>query len=214
MSRNEKLSVANQFKMPIVFLVLFAVWAFMTFSGWLAAFDSAGVDLFRTSAEDPIGPAWFEKLVIAITHVGDSITLIIVSVVGLALLGYSREKRNAIIYAGMVGGIFALTPILKALFGRARPDIVEHLVHASSASFPSGHALRSAVVYLAAVTAWRLYRGKPLASNAKALVMGLIISIGASRVYLGVHWPSDIIAGWFFAGFWFLLWAPLFRKAD
>ncbi|NVJ69347.1 MAG: phosphatase PAP2 family protein [Alphaproteobacteria bacterium] len=212
MLENEKLNLVNHFKLPFLFLILFAVWAFMTFSGSLATFDLAGMHLFRASAGDPIGPAWFEKLIVGLTHVGDSITLIIVSVVALCLLVFKKQKQNALVFTGLVGGVFALTPLLKSLFGRARPDVVDHLVHASSASFPSGHALRSAVVYLALLTAWQLYSRKGVGLTTRVLVFVLIFGIGLSRVYLGVHWPSDIIASWLLTFFWFLVWAPLFRK--
>ena len=101
------------------------------------------------------------------------------------------------------GGSGALNSVLKALFARARPDLVEHLVVVVTPSFPSGHALLSAAVYpmLAAVTGRELER-LAFRRYLFALAAFLVLLIGITRIYLGVHWPSDVLAGWFIGSLW------------
>jgi undecaprenyl-diphosphatase len=96
-----------------------------------------------------------------------------------------------------VSGGALLSSVLKATFNRPRPDVVAHLVQVSSASFPSGHSLISAVIYptLGAVLAsLSVQRRTKIYFILSAFV--LMVLIGLSRMYLGVHYPSDVLAGW------------------
>ena len=104
---------------------------------------------------------------------------------------------------GAVTGGALLGTLLKAIYARARPDLVAHLVGTDSASFPSGHAMNSAVVYL--TLAVLLARAETSVAVRRFLVsaaIGLTLVIGCSRLYLGVHWPTDVLAGWIVGGLW------------
>ena len=118
----------------------------------------------------------------------------------LAVLGYlalAGHRRAAWLVAVASGGGLVVSTVLKAGFGRDRPDVVPHLAPAFTASFPSGHSMLAAVVYLTlgALLAVIL-PGRRIRAYALAVALVLVLLIGLSRVYLGVHYPSDVLAGW------------------
>lgn len=184
---------------------------------WLAVYvDTGNVDeldrrilLALRNATDPshtLGPPWVGELMRDLTALGGfaAITFVTVALTGgLALSGKVRTALTALF--AIVGGI-AINYGLKELFDRARPDVVPHGSYVTSSSFPSGHSLVSAVTYLTlgAVLA-RVQPTRALKIYMFALAVILTGLVGFSRVYLGVHWPSDVLAGWS-AGF---VWAAL-----
>lgn len=139
------------------------------------------------------------------------LTLVTAATAGfLALDGKARMARF-VCYSVVTGTIAA--SILKDLFHRPRPDIVPHAVHVSTTSFPSGHSMISAVVYLTlgALLA-RSHERKRLKVYFILLAVLLTFSIGVTRVYLGVHWPTDVLAGWTAGAVWALLCWLVARK--
>ena len=118
----------------------------------------------------------------------------------------ARQRGAARLVAVSVGGGTALSSLLKLGFARPRPDLVPHAVEVYTASFPSGHAMLSAVTYLtlAALLA-RVQPRRRLRIYVLALAVLTSLLVGASRVYLGVHWPSDVAAGWCVGAAWALL---------
>ena len=147
--------------------------------------------------DDPIGPAWFENIWLNLTALGsgDVVTLFTLMVLGYLLI--LKEWRTALVFAvAMIGGALGGT-VLKGVFDRPRPEVVQRMIEISSLSFPSGHSLISAVMYptLGALTA-RLIPQKILKFYVAAIALTLMMLIGFSRVYLGVHYPSDVLAGW------------------
>ena len=137
-----------------------------------------------------------------------SVPVLILMVAGAALLLLARGlwlTALATVAAGISGG--AMVTLVKHVVARARPDLVPHWVDVSNASFPSGHAAGSAMVYLTlAALATQVTRTRRLRHAIVALAVLLVGTIGLSRVYLGVHWPSDVAAGWCFGTLWALGW--------
>lgn len=168
-------------------------------SGKVNELDSRLLLALRSVADpaDPFGPRWVEELVRDFTALGGlaAISFITLAVAGgLALAGKGRTALTAL--AGIAGG-FLLGVALKAMFQRARPDLVPHGSYVTSSSFPSAHSMQSAVTYLTlgAVLA-RVQSTRFLKAYVIALALILTFFVGFSRVYLGVHWPSDVLAGW------------------
>lgn len=139
-------------------------------------------------------------LVLTQTGGGIGVALLTAGITGW--LVYRREVASAWFVGLSVAGAGLLNVWLKLLFERTRPDFWQHLVHETSYSFPSGHAMGSSALAFVVVgllwsTRWRWF----------AVAMGgiYIIIIGISRMYLGVHYPSDILAGWLVSFVWTLL---------
>jgi undecaprenyl-diphosphatase len=155
----------------------------------------------------PAGPRWIRHAMVDITALGGTTVLTLVTIGSLILLGTRRLWLTAaLVAAATVSGAIAITQV-KLLFARTRPDIVAHLVEASGKSFPSGHAANSAIVYLTiAALATQVVHGR---ATRNAILVGaalLVLTIGSSRVYLGVHWPSDVLTGWTFGALWAGAW--------
>lgn len=168
-------------------------------AGWTADVDRMLFLSLRDGSDigDPIGPLWFEETAAEITALGGYPALILIAglVVG-ALVLLRRFGAALFLMLSLIGGTI-LSSGLKQLFSRPRPDLVDHLDRTFTLSFPSGHATMSmlALLTLAAIAS----RFVPSRSfRVYAVLSAIIVSmlIGISRVYLGVHWPSDVVAGW------------------
>ena len=155
----------------------------------------------------PVGPHWLESAMIDVTALGGETVLTIAVVVTLGALAVERLWLTAALaLAATVSGSLAVD-LAKHVVARPRPDVVPHLVEVSSMSFPSGHSANSAIVYLTLATL--LTQVIPRAALRRyviAIAVVLVTAIGVSRVYLGVHWPSDVLAGWSFGTLWALGW--------
>jgi len=167
--------------------------------GDLREFDDGVLRMMR-SADDPsvpIGPAWLVQVAIDVTALGGTgvLAIILLIVVGYLALEGRYDAIALIVVATAGGGL--LSELLKWWFARKRPEIVPHLVNVGSASFPSGHSLLAVVTYLTlgAVLARFVRRRR---SRTYCIVVSLLLAllIGLSRVYLGVHYPTDVLAGW------------------
>jgi len=151
----------------------------------------------------PAGPAWVQEAARDLTSLG---SIIVLAIITLAVAGYlflARQQASAwLVLIAVFGGIAAID-LLKALFARPRPDVVAHAARVFTASFPSGHASLSAITYLtiAAVLA-RSQSSLRIGVYFMALAAFLTVVIGISRLYLGVHYPTDILAGWCIGTAW------------
>ena len=172
------------------------------------AFDEYVLLALRTSGNpaDPIGPRWFEEMMRDFTALGGTGVLLIVT---LAVTGYliiARKRSFALTVTVSVITGMLLSQTLKWGFARPRPDLVPALARVYTHSVPSGHAMVSAVVYL---TLGVLLARTPIRTAIKAYLLFvailLTLIVGISRVYLGVHWPSDVLAGWAGGAAWALL---------
>ena len=152
---------------------------------------------------DPIGPAWVEIMFRDVTGLGGAavLTFMIVAVAGFLLVDGKRAAAVFVVVS-VAGGVL-LSTILKLAFVRPRPAIVPHLVPVSTASFPSGHAMLSAVVYLTLGALLCRLEG-PLGLRIYVLSVAIFLTfiVGLSRMYLGVHWPTDVLAGWCAGAAW------------
>lgn len=172
------------------------------------AFDTEILLFFREAGrpDDPIGPLWLEEAVRDVTGLGSMIVLVLVTAVAIFYLLLVGRWRSALLVLVAVGGGQILSSLLKLGIDRPRPDLVPHLAEVQTLSFPSGHAMMAAVTYL---TLGTMLAGIVPGRATKIYVLGVAVlvtlMVGVSRLYLGVHWPSDVLAGWC-AGF---AWAML-----
>src|SRR5882672_1302831 len=188
-------------------LLIFIFIAQDVFEGETAAFDRAAILAFRTAGNisDPVGPPWVEEAVRDITALGSIIVVVILSgavIFYLLLLG--RRGPALLLLISLAGGT-ALNDLLKYIFDRPRPDLVLHNAQVFTSSFPSGHAAVSAVVYL--TLGALLAREAPSIAvkiYVMAVAMFLVFLIGVSRIFLGLHYPTDVLAGWCIGSAWAL----------
>jgi len=172
------------------------------------AFDTEILLAFRQAGHPdvPVGPPWLEGAMRDITSLGSSSVLVLIVTAVIVYLLLIRKAGTALFVLAAVAGGQALSTLLKAEIDRPRPDLVSHLVTETSLSFPSGHAMVSAVTYLTLGSlAARFLPGRTTKMFVLSLAVLTTLLVGVSRVYLGVHWPSDVLAGWC-AGF---AWAML-----
>ena len=151
----------------------------------------------------PIGPAWLEQAAVDVSAMGGFTLITLFGGLGVAFLLALRRRMEA----GWIGialiGATLLSAGLKQWLHRPRPELVPHLARVTSLSFPSGHAMVSSAVYL--TLAIMLGEAQPaLRRYFVGLAVTLVVLIGCTRIYLGVHWPSDVLAGWAFGSAWAL----------
>lgn len=161
----------------------------------------------RGNIHVPEGPVWLKQTMVDVTALGGETVLTIVVVAAAGFLALRRHWLTfALVLGGTISGSIAVA-VMKSSVGRARPALIDHLVNVGSASFPSGHAANSAIVYLTlALLLMQIVDHRAARWYIVAVAALLVTAIGASRVYLGVHWPSDVLAGWSFGTLWALGW--------
>jgi undecaprenyl-diphosphatase len=201
----------DAFRYLISFLVIaLSLWAFIgiaaeVIEGDTLEFDRKILEALRTPGDlsDPLGPVWFEHGMRDITALGGStiLTLITVAVTGFLML--ERKPRTiGFLLLAVLGGLL-LSIALKAGFDRPRPDFLPHGQEVYTSSFPSGHSMNAAVVYLtlASILA-QAHRARRLKIYLISTAIVMTALVGVSRVYLGVHWPTDVLAGWTAGAAW------------
>ena len=186
-------------------LVVFALTSSLVVTGSTAALDERALLSLR-HADDPftpVGPDWLLPAAREVTGLGGTPLLTLLTLFLASYLAVKRRGRTIIVLLAAVIGQTLLSHWLKDIFGRPRPDIVPHLVDASSRSFPSGHSTSAAAVYLtlAALIA-RETKERIVRNYVFFVAVTLALLIGASRVYLGVHYPTDVIGGLSFGAAW------------
>lgn len=176
--------------------------------GETLAFDEAVLHMLRMddAPHDPVGPRWFELMVRDFTALGSAGVLTALTLAVFGFLMLVGKRHVALLLAVSVGGGAVLSSAFKVLFARPRPDLVPHLAEVSTLSFPSGHAMLSAVVYLTiGVLLARAYADVRVKLYLLGVAVLLTVIVGVSRIYLGVHWPTDVLAGWAMGAAWALL---------
>ena len=170
---------------------------------WPVAFDRSIMLGLRAWG----GPPWLREAAVNVTALGSGTVLTLVVIVVAGLLIAQRHYLTALttVLAALTGSL-AVT-LIKHHVGRARPTLVEHWATVHDLSFPSGHSASSACVYLTlAALATQVTAQRAARRYVMAVAILLVGAIGVSRVYLGVHWPSDVLAGWSLGTLWALGW--------
>lgn len=197
-----------------------ALWAFFNIASEMSEGETQAIDrhillALRNPADpsDPIGSRSFEEAMRDVTALGGVTVMVLVTTVAVLAFLMHRRRWHAAILAGTVILADLSSEGLKLLYDRPRPDLVPHGSYVYSASFPSGHSTLSAATFLTLATLIAsLEPNRATKVMVYALAMGLVLAIGISRVYLGVHWPSDVLAGWSLGAAWALAaWTVLLR---
>lgn len=208
-------------ELPLVVAILLiagGLWAFIAVSEEVIEGDTHAIDesillSLRNPADrgDPIGPGWMEEMGRDATALGGVAVLTFITLAGAVFLALQGKGRAALFVLLAIAGGIALSVALKTGFDRPRPELVSHGSIVYTASFPSGHSMMSAVVYLTLGTLLaRFQRRRRLKIYVIVLAVLITLAVGVSRVYLGVHWPTDVLAGWTAGAAWAMLcWATV-----
>lgn len=183
-------------------IVTGCVWVFIEILDEVLEGEAREVDdrvaaFLTDAAGEPVGPAWLVGVALDLTALGSGAVLLLIVALAAGFLALTRHSRQMwlLLAASVLGAVGSAS--IKGLIGRERPDETLHLAEVSSASFPSGHAMIGAVVWLtlaAVLSATRERRRERLYIIAGALLVTGII--GLTRVYLRVHYTTDVLAGW------------------
>ena len=190
----------------------FAVWLFVELAddvmeGETRQFDESVLLAFREDADpgDPVGPRWVEEMARDVTALGGTVVLAFVTIAVAGFFLLQRKWHLGIYVAAAVLTGLAASSLLKEAFDRPRPDLVQHGQVVYTASFPSGHSMLSAIAFL---TLGALVAGAQQDRSMRVYILSLAailtVAVGISRVYLGVHWPSDVLGGWAAGAGWAL----------
>lgn len=199
--------------LALLFVAALAIWTFIAIAEEVVEGDTLGFDEWAIRAlrrpDDlarPIGPDWCAEIGRDLTALGGVTVLALITAAVCGFL-WLRRMFGAmwLVLAATLGGLIAST-LLKFAFARPRPEIVPHLSLVQTSSFPSGHSMLAATVYLTLGALLGRFAAS-LRLKAYFLLVALVLTflVGASRVYMGVHYPTDVLAGWAAGLAWALL---------
>lgn len=203
--RNVELSFVG-----ILIIIVAATWALAELTDEVVEGATRDLDrdillLLRTAGDmsDPIGPWWLEEMGRDFTAMGGVAVLTLITVVVSVFFLLLKRWRTTVYILIAVGGGILISSVAKEFIDRSRPDLVPHGSIVHTASFPSGHSMMAAVTYLTlGVLVARLQPRLYLKVYIMSVAVLLTLLVGISRVYLGVHWPTDVAAGWLAGGAW------------
>lgn len=190
-----------------------AIWGFLTLAGQMLEGETRAIDerlmlmmRERGDPNDPLGPRWLEEAMRDVTALGGFTVLTLVTIVAVVTLMRARRWRKALGMATVALGAELTSDVLKLACARPRPDLVPHGSYVYSNSFPSGHSTVSVAIYFTLAALLAAGAVRPSSRGMIYAVAGFaVLLIGVSRVYLGVHWPTDVAAGWALGSFWALI---------
>jgi undecaprenyl-diphosphatase len=199
--------------LALLVLLVAGLWAFAELADEVVEGSTRSLDadlllLLRdpVSPDTPRGPWWLQEMGRDLTALGGvaALSLAILGTAGFFLLRH-RIGSTVFLLAAAGGGML-LAAVSKDIFRRERPDLVAHGSLVETTSFPSGHSLMAAVVYLTlGVLIARSLPQRRLKAYVLCAAALLAILVGISRVYMGVHWPTDVLAGWIVGAAWAVL---------
>lgn len=208
---------------PILLLVILgSVWGFLKLASEVKEngtrhYDEAILLAMREAGNtaDPIGPQRVEEMARDLTALGGGTLLTVVTLTSFGVAMFAGRPRLAVLgLISVLAGMAAMN-LLKQGYDRPRPGLVEHGMLAHHASFPSGHSMMAAVVYLTlGILLARTQPKKRVRAFIVAISVILTVLVGVSRVYLGVHWPTDVLAGWTLGGAWAVVFWLVAMKVD
>lgn len=202
--------VAASFQLVALIIVSLLAWGFIELAdavsdGETHRFDRYVMNLLGALGEAPSATGWLDEVMRDVTALGGVAVLGFVVATLSGYLWLIGQRRSMLFLLISVGLGLLISQGFKHIFDRPRPEIIEHGSYVSTASFPSGHSLMAAAIYLTlAVLLARVLEPRRLKIYVISVAIVLVLSIGASRVYLGVHWPSDVVAGWVIGTGWAL----------
>ncbi len=183
--------------------------ALRTAGGAPVAVDSEILLALRVAGDPatPIGSEHAAGMVRDLTALGSVTALTLFTAIAVLFLAIQRRWTAALTVLCVIGGGQIVSTLVKNLVDRARPDIVTHLALEVSPSFPSGHAMMSMITYVtfAALIGWNI-KHKAARVFLVSAAVALSLAIGLSRLYVGVHWPTDVLAGWCLGLAWLAIW--------
>lgn len=194
----------------LLLLISSCLWVFAEIAdeapeGGTRAFDTAVLLAFRDSADpsDPLGPGWLEEFGRDVTAFGGIGILAIITFAVAGFLWLRDRRGTAVLILVAVASAQVMSSAFKRGFDRPRPDLVPHEVMTYTSSFPSGHAMMAAATYLTlAVLLARVQEGRRIKVYILSVAVIITVAVGISRIYLGVHWPTDVLAGWTAGAAW------------
>lgn len=196
-----------------ILVILLSSWAFIEVTDEILEneareFDKQVLLMMRAEANlsQPVGPHWLPEVMRDLSALGSKsvLTVVVLSVVGFLVL--RKQYQSALLIAAVsFTGVLAVV-FLKLMFARERPDIIPYLTEVSTQSYPSGHTMMSAVIYLSLASMLaNIQQKKRVKIYSILIALILTMLVGVSRLYLGVHYPTDVMAGWSVG----LVWAAL-----
>lgn len=204
---------------PLVILAAgvlgFALLAGLVSANAARAFDHGVISWFRVPGDlsQPVLSQWLTHPMADITALGGYTALAMLTFGAALYYAVLKDYVMAGLVVAAIGSSGLLTHVLKQGIDRVRPDLVDHLTHSTHSSFPSGHALQATVAFLIIgallASAQQNTRLRMLILTGAAL---LTLLVGISRIYLGVHWPTDVLAGWCLGAAWAALWWLVLRR--
>lgn len=210
LARGLKTGNANRLPVFLLGIVTLGVYGFIEIAdevaeGEIRTFDETLFLMFR-AAGDPsrlLGPEWLQETAIEVTAVGGYPLIVLTLAAVSGFFAVTRHYGAALYVVVSVGSGALISYTLKQYYARPRPDLVDHLDTVHTASFPSGHALVTTVAYLTlAAIVIGFLDDRRARAYVLSVAMLVAVMVGVSRVYLGVHWPSDVAAGWALGAAW------------
>ena len=198
---------------PLLLMILtlsLGAWGFVALADLVMEGETHSMDthlLLSMRAADnpsePWGPEWVHEMARDLTGLGGTAILTGLSLAAVGYLALIRKFHLMTFLIVAIGGGIVVSTLLKLGFDRPRPDLVPHGSHVYTKSFPSGHSMMAAVTYLTlgALLA-RIQRRRSQRAYILIIACLATLAVGASRVYLGVHWPTDVLAGWAVGSAW------------
>lgn len=190
-----------------------SLWVTVELMDWVVEGEHHAIDekvmVALRQAENPavpIGPGWVKGAALDITALGSApvLTVVVLLVGGFLLLERKYAAAGLILFASLSGTI--LNQVLKGFFARERPEVVPHLADFGNSSFPSGHSMLASIIYLTlAALLTQTVKTLPTKMYLVGTAFALAFLIGLTRVILGVHYPSDVLAGWTAGTAWALV---------